>query len=211
MSRYCTEDDVRKILNLNPDRADDEEVRYWIDEAQLDLVRDISIEVLDEKANGNIDGSNTTFSIDKYPMADTDYDSTINGNDFNVYLWGDSEEPASKVEASVSTVYPMYGSIVLSTAPASTYDQVTVDYRYYTNTINFTLAKYATRALAGSKFVLAKYLLIPKKLAHGSVRYTFGKPSEDLYKEYLRILNLMLTKPFLTQKYEAVKLIRSEI
>jgi len=211
LSRYCTEDDVRKILNLKPGRADDEELRYWIDEAQLDLVRDISIEVLDEVADGNIDGSNTTFSVDNYPIADIDYNSSIDGSDMTAYLWTDSNEPSTKVEATVSTVYPMYGSIVLSAAPASTYDKLTVDYRYYTNTINFTLAKYATRALAGFKFVLAKYLLIPERLAHGPVRYSFGRPSKKLYDEYLRVLNLMLTKPFLTQKAESAKLIRDEI
>jgi len=211
LARYCTEDDVRKILNLKTDRADDEELRYWIDEAQLDLVRDISVEILDEVADGNINGSNTTFSVDNYPIADTDYNSSINGSDINVFLWGDSEEPSTKTEATVSTVYPQYGSIVLSTAPASTWDQITVDYRYYTNTINFTLAKYATRALAGYKFVLAKYLLIPERLAHGPVRYSFGRPSKKLYDEYLRVLNLMLTKPFLTQKAESTKLLREDI
>jgi len=208
---YCTEDDVRKRLHLKPGRADDEELRYWISEAQLELLRDISIEVIDERADGNINGSNTTFSVDYKPLADIDYDGTINANDVEVYAWGDRDDPTTKSSLTVSTIYPSYGTIVLSSAPASTFDQVTVNYRYYPNTINFSLAKVATRELTAYKFVLAKYLLIPERLAHGPVRYTFGRPAEKIYREYRRILNLMITKPYSIQEREATTLLRTEI
>ena len=207
---YCTEEDVRMGLHLKPDRADDEELRYWINEAQLELLRDISLSVQDEEVGGDINGSNTTFTVSHYPIADTDFDKAVGSNDVTVYGWVDGNEPATKTELTVSTIYVNYGTIVLSSAPSSTYDQITMDYRYYPNTINFDLAARATRELAAFKFVFTKYLLIPERLAHGPIRYTFGKPYNRLYNEYKRLVHLMITKPYVIQTKEAVKLFRRQ-
>jgi len=207
---YCTEEDVRMALHLKQDRADDEELRYWINESQLELLRDISFSIKDEKVSGNIDGSNTTFSVGYTPIADTDFDKLVGSTDVFVYGWTDESEPSSKVALTVSTIYVDYGTIVLSSAPSSTYEKITMDYRYYPNTINFDLASRATRQLAAYKFIFAKYLLIPERLAHGPIRFTFGRPYERLYKEYQRLVHLMITKPYVIQKREANKLMRSQ-
>ena len=207
---YCTSEDLRMRLHLNADRADDEECLYWINEAQREMLHDVSLEVIDESAQGDIDGSNTTFSVAGYPLADTDFDKSIDVSDISVYGWTDSDDPATKTGLTVSTVYSGYGTIVLSSAPAATYDKITVDYRYYTNSINLSLATNAARELAAYKLVLAKFALIPEKLAHGPVRYTWGRPAAKIYREYLRLLTLMLHKSVVIQEREVAVLERSQ-
>jgi len=211
MTRYCTAHDVRYATGLTIDEADDNTIEYYIDLADEEIINDITIKEINSELTGKIDGSNKKFYTKYKPIADINYDSTVNTLDVTVYGWIDKDDPTTKTELSISSVYDSEGLIILETAPSTKYEIITADYSFYPNEIYFPLLRRACAYLAGYKFILKEYLLIPEKYAHGAIRFTHVRPYNQLLAEYHRIINLIISKPFRHQKTEAAKLIREEV
>lgn len=215
MSSYCSTTDVRMILGLStistdPDYEDGTTLQYYIDKAGPLLLQDISVLEVDEVLSGNIDGSNTTFETTSYPIADSNYDNTINASDVELYSWTDSDDPSTKSSLTVSTVYANEGKIVVSSAPASTEDQVTATYRFYLqDSISFSALPIAQAYLAGWLFLSSEYLLLPDQEAVGVHRWQFRKmPDTRVLENYYKVLQLIKTKTWSKKKHGIPQMLR---
>jgi len=124
-------EEVRKIIGLKPDDVTDQELEFYIDMAQKEIRDQISVYIFEEDLTGDIDGKNTTFTTKHYPIADSNFDLVVNASDIEIYKWGDSSSFDTRETVSVSTLYWDRGMIVLSEAPASTYDVIRCNYYYY--------------------------------------------------------------------------------
>jgi hypothetical protein len=215
MTSYCTPDDVRKLIGLStissdPDYINDNDLQYYINKACTLLLEDFSIQIIEESMDGEINGSNTTFSVSNTPIADINFDSKIDSLDVTVYTIGDIDDPSTKNTVSVSKVYPYEGYIVLQNAPSSTIDDIVCTYRYYmSETINFSLLPLANAYLAGYLFITSEYLLIPEQYAVGAMRYTHRiHPISKIYETYLRIKDLITTKKWSKKEVSNIELLR---
>jgi len=204
---YATAQDVRDILGIDVEDAEDHVLEEFIERAQRQVIKYIQVEVLDEEASGNINGTNNTFTVKNKFFADTNFDMKITTDDFKVYGWTDSDDPSTKVELSVSTFYPTYGMIVLSTAPSTDYKKITVDYSYYTKAIDWELLKQATTYLAATLFVAREYFLVPVSYTLGGISVRNNQPWDRLREEFLRTVKLLTSIPM--DKVNYIKKVRS--
>jgi hypothetical protein len=190
---YCTPDQVRFFSGLDENDTPDSEASRCIRQAEEDIVRDISIEVDDLRAWGDIDGSNVNFYVNHYPIADRDYDALINANDVTVYGWSDSDDPDTKSVLTVSSVVSNDGKIVLSTAPdESLVEKITVDYRFYLKPIDWGLVTKATSLLAGHYAARRLYQLKPVKYTLGPLRVEYSTQwTDNIWKEYKRTVRMI--------------------
>lgn len=182
---YTTPQNVRDLLGLTIEQAPDDILEEFIEKAQNVILHHIQIKVQDEVAS--LDTSGTTFSLDHQFIADTNFDKVINASDVKVYGWVDSDHIETRVELSISTLWPEHGIIKLS-EDASSYDQVTVDYSYYTCAIDWNLVEMATAYYAGMLWVAREEYLVPEQLAIGSVRVRQRQPWQQIRNEFLRIV-----------------------
>lgn len=192
---YTTPQNIRDILGLEPEDVTDEILDEFIDKAQRVLLHYVQIAVLDETPTGNVDGSNNTFQTIHPFFADIDFDQSISTLDFTIYGWTDEDDPSTKKALSVSTFYPTYGMIVLSTAPAATTEKITVDYSYYTQSIDWDLVELATRYYAAKMYVAREMFLVPDQLTIGNIKIRQNQPWERLHNEFLRIIYHLTTIP----------------
>lgn len=215
MTSYCSTTDVRLMIGIStlstdPDWISNETLQNYIDKSGPLLLRDISVLKVDEVLSGNIDGSNTTFETSCYPIADQDYDSTINANDVTLYSWTDSDDPSTKSELTISTVYANDGKIVVNAAISSDVDQVTASYRFYRqDSMDFSALVTAQSYLAGWLFVSSEYDLLPEKEQVGVHRWQYTKmPSDRILEHYYMVMNLIKSKSWEKIKSPTPQMIR---
>ena len=193
MATWTTEDKVRRKIGLNSEDVEDDVITPYIEEAQADMLRDISHSVIDEKLSGNIDGTNTTFSTSYPYIADTNFDLTIDGSDIKVYGWSNEDDPSTKVTLSVSTVHNLYGKIVLSDAPTNIV-KITADYNYYDNPINLADIPETCAYLAAFYYGLSEIVLMPKQWMHGAYRFLKTEDIGLLEQRYWEKIHALVKK-----------------
>mgnify|MGYP000194446481 CR=1 FL=1 len=202
---YCTVDDITKLTKISGD-VDYDTLQYYIDKATEVIIADLTIKEVDEVPSGSLTG--TTFSVDYYPIADTNGDKTVDASDVTVYGWVDKTDPSTKEELTVSTVLSRDGKIVLASAPSS-YEKVTVDYSWTPHKdINWDLVSMACAYYATYLFVIREYGLIPEKYAHGAIRFTHARPWTHYLEEYYNIMNKIRTKAVRKKTMSEMKLLR---
>jgi len=192
---YSTPQNIRDILGLEPEDVTDEILDEFIDKAQRIVLHYVQIAVEDEEPEGDINGTNNTFTVIHPYLADTNFDQVVSTLDFTIYGWTDDEDPATKTALTVSTFYPTYGMIVLATAPAITYEKITVNYSYYTQSIDWDLLELATRYYAAKMYVAREMFLVPDQLTIGNIKIRQNQPWERLHNEFLRIVYHLTTIP----------------
>lgn len=188
---YTTPDIVRKKLGFTTE-VEDETLNYYITEAQKEMLHDITVHIEDDTLSGNINGTNTTFVTSGTFIADQNFNLRVDAGDIKVYGWTDSDDPSTKTSLSVSTIYPEYSKVVLSSAPASTYKQITADYYYYPGKVFFDQFSDACAYLAAYNYALAEYAMLPESWMHGAYRFTFGREYRFLYNQYINKISKIL-------------------
>jgi len=197
---WTTPSDVRKLVglpssSLDPDYASDSVLQYYIERAQYAILPMVSILVRDDQLSGSINGSNTEFYVSNYPIFDSNFDKSINASDITVYGWGDLDDLDTKTSLSVSSVDWREGRVVLSSAPSSTFEALTADYRYSKYEVDWNLLDMATAYLAGYLYLTAEYMEIPLNVRTGAqtYRYTYD-PATRCLETYLRMIDLIRKK-----------------
>jgi hypothetical protein len=188
----ATPSDVRDITGLSPEEADDDKIQGYIDKAYRRFLNDVGIYAIDDVLTGDIDGTNTTFSVNYVPIADRDFDGVAGSLDVEVCQWLTENDLSTKSTLTVSNVNSKYGVITLSSAPSSDADELTASYYYYPRHIPESLIIDAVSALAGYLYVLQEFLLIPERLGHGAYRWTHVKPYMPLWNEYQQIKSMIV-------------------
>jgi hypothetical protein len=210
---YCSTVDVRDLTDITTDDISDSKLAELIDKATKIIIEDLTIPIIDEELDGNIDGSNTTFSVDRYPIADVTGDSVVTGADVTVYIWGDRTDPSTRETVPVSTIYPRTGKIVLSSAPAATIEQVTCDYHYtYEEYLDWDLINPACVYLTAYLFYIKKYTVVPTSLARGPMRFRWeAKPYIEFLDRYYELLERIRKKVYVKKETDTMSLERSRM
>jgi len=122
---YCLPSDVRVIANLTTEDISDADLATLIGYATTELNHMINAKVLEEKVRmidsyreNKIDGTNTTYYVQKsflWYLADMNNDGVVDVNDVIVYQYNPQEK--TKTTLTVSSVAPNEGKIVLASAP----------------------------------------------------------------------------------------------
>lgn len=200
MSRWCSAEDTRWANGLpvdsnDPNYQEDSVLNYYIDRAQEMVLTDISILERDNQLVGSINGTNVYFYTSKYPISDKNFEGSISTNDVTVYGWGDLSELNTKTLLTVSAIDEVEGRVTLSSAPSSTYDVLTADYRWSMYEQNYTLVAQATAFMAGVLFFTAQYMEIPLTVRIGAQGYRYANsPSEAAWNAYLRTMRSIKIK-----------------
>jgi len=199
---YCSVSDVRLLTDITTDDIGDTDLLSLINLATQMIIEDLTISREDELLDGNIDGSNTTFSTNYYPIADIDGDKSVGPGDITVYTWTDSEDPATKSTVPISTIYPREGIIVLQSAPSKDIDQVTADYSYlFEADLNWEMLKLACAYLTAFLFYVKMYTAVPIQVARGPIRFRFPvKPYSEYLDKYYQVLRLVKKKEHIKGK-----------
>ena len=135
----------------------------------------------------------------------------VDEKDIEVYKWGETGSLDLRETVSLSSFDPVYGKVVLSEAPASTYDVVTATYYYYPREIDENLIPEAVACLAAFYYVMREFLLIPERLSHGAYRFSHARPYMVLLDQYYRIRDIMLGKIHTKGEHDEPSLIRTEL
>lgn len=207
---YSNPEEARREIGLKPGDVEDTDLEPFLDRAQREVLDQIAIYQFDEVTTGACDGSNTTFQLKHYPIADSNFDKLINTLDVELYKWGDTSEIETRETVSMSTLYPDHGIAIVSSAPASTYDVVVANYWYYPRHIKLNRIHKAVALLAGYYYVRSELLLLPSRWAQGAYRFERGTPSEDLLKEYYRVLDNVIGRGHAKDKHGDITFSRDE-
>lgn len=201
---FTTEQDIRDLLGLTIDDAPDDVLSPFITKAQYVILHYIQIQIQDEVVS--LDTTGTTIALSNQYISDTNFDKVVNASDVKVYGWSDTENVGSRSTLTVSTIYPDHGIVVLS-ADASSYDQVTVDYSYYTCAIDWNLLGMAAAYYAGMLWVAKEEFLVPEDLTIGNIRVRQKQPWDKLRVEFLRMIYHITSIPMDKTNYR--KMMRS--
>jgi len=139
---YATLAQLRIISHFTEADISDADVNDLIPKADRAILRLATIEMYDEEMGGSIDDENKIFTTKYRPIADVNYDKTIDKNDVTVYLVDyDEEGNGESTEAEVNTVNARDGIVTLVAAPTSVYTEVGVfiDYRYYQKPVDYDM------------------------------------------------------------------------
>ena len=192
---YTTPSKVRSLLGLDSTQAPDSVLNNFITYADQIVTRMISVLVVDEEMSGTIDGSNTEFYVSHYPIADTDYDKTVDTDEVTVYGWTDSSDPNTKTQLTVSQVKADIGLIILETAPTTDYKKITCTYSYYTRKIDWNLVELASTLYTAYRFIVSEVLLVPESWSLGSLKVKLGSrklyPYHELHREFLNVIDMI--------------------
>jgi len=123
---YATVDEVRQFTNISTTDIDDTQLATLIEFASAQVNGDINIyreeEIIsyinDHKQN-KIDGVNSTYWMDMYPIGDANNDFHVTTADIEVFQYDANTDPTTKTKLTVTYVNPATGEFRISTAPAS--------------------------------------------------------------------------------------------
>lgn len=198
---WTTPSDVRNLLGLptstlDPEYASDSVLDYYITRAQYAVLPDVSIQVRDDILTGDIDGENKEFFVSNYPIFDRNFDKSINASDVDIYGWGDLDDLDTKTSLAVSSTDWREGRIVLTSAPSSTFEAITADYRYSKYEVEFTLLDMATAYLAGFLYLTAEYMEVPFSIRSGPQAYRYiVDPTSRAWELYLKTMSRIKQNP----------------
>lgn len=151
---YATLAGLREVTHFSTAEISDTDVNALIADADKSLLRLATIEVYKGKLNGSIDGVNVLFTTKNKPIADTDFDCDVDGDDVTAYLVAyDSEQNEQSSATAVTSVNARDGIITLTTAPTTANAEVGVyiDYRYYNYPVDYDLLKLAANYFLAHK------------------------------------------------------------
>jgi len=193
---YVTLPECRLFTGLTLTDISNEDLQTFINMAGTIIAGDLTIDVKDEEAVGDINGTNSTFKVSNYPIADTNTDSVVNSSDLTVYSWSDASNPATKSTVAVTTVYPREGYIVLTTAPVASIAKVTVDYAFtYEDALSWDMIKLACSYMTAYLYCIKKFTVLPTTVSRGPLRFQYAaKPYDEYYKKYQDIMASVKTQ-----------------
>jgi len=209
---YASTTDIRTYCGFTVEEVDDGTLLKYSTIATHMIIEDFTCPVIDEELSGSIDGSNKEFEVAYTPIADSNGDTIVNPNDVVVYTWTDSDNPATKSTVSVQTVYPREGIIVLTTAPATTVEKITCDYRYtWHEDIRWDLVTVACSYLTGFLYAIREYAMIPDWYNIGALRFRHTRPYLRYLEMYYEIMNRVKGRIFSKEETEVMEVLRSEM
>ena len=188
---YCTSDDVWNLTGYNSEQVDTVKLSYYIYRATIAVIRDITIRR--ENALLLAGPNNSEWYTQNYPLADINGDKLVNTSDVQVYMWADIGDENTKSGVTVSYVNYRTGRILLASDPGS--NIVTIDYSFYPSKIDWDIIRDATAYLAGFKYAVKEWALVPEWMKLGGLSIKQNtKQYVNLYKEYKRCINQVITK-----------------
>jgi len=206
---YCSTLDIRKLLGFTVDEVDDSKLEYYATLATNMIIEDLTIPIIDEELDGSINGINTTFSTEHYPIADVTGDKKVLSDDITVYTWTDKDDPSTKTSVSISTIHPREGKIVLSSAPTTSIEKVTCDYHYtLQEEINWKLVKLACVYLTGFLYAIREYGFIPESYNIGALRFKHVQQWKNYLNTYYHIMGLIKKKIVSKKDTEEMTVVR---
>jgi len=210
---YATINEVRNLTGLTDTDIDDTDLSDLIDLATKMIVEDMTISVIDEEPSGKINGSNTTFTVYHYPIADIDGDGQVTGSDITVYTWTDDDDPSTKSTVSINTVYPRNGIIILQNPPSTSIEKITIDYAYtWEENIDWDLVKIACSWLTAYLFCVKKFTTVPESVVRGPVRFRYyTKPYNEYLKNYYHVMSLIKSKNHVKKTHSEMTLRRTKL
>lgn len=193
---YCLIPEARELLDLSTDDISDEDLQSLIDKATQIIIEELTIPVRDEELSGTIDGTNSSFSVNNYPIADIDGDKVVTPSDVTVYSWTNKDDPATKSTISLSTIYPREGIIVASSPPSISIEKLTIDYSYtWEEALNWEMIKLACIFLVGYLFAIKKFTILPLAISRGPIRFRhYTEPANKYLEKYRQIMELIKSK-----------------
>ena len=210
---YALISEVRLFTGLTNSDISDHDLQELINLSSTMMVEDLTMAVRDEEPTGSINGVNTSFEIDHYPIADINGDKTINSLDVSMYTWTNSDDPSTKTSIAISTVHPRDGIIVATTAPSTSVKKITVDYSWtYEEAINWELMKLACVYLTGYLFAVKKFTLLPTSMSRGPIRFSYSiRPYKEYLTKYDEIMSLIKSKIHIKKTADEMLLTRSRM
>jgi hypothetical protein len=199
---YCTIGDVRDLTGLTSTQISDSKIFTLIKYAMAQLNADILVKHEDERVRyispereNDIDGVNTTFYTENYPIGDKDNDGSVTISDIYAYSINST---GVRTEYSISSIGSVErGKFVLATAfPLSETSYIT----YYSSPLltepPHMLVRlaciYLTAALSYTKIDASKI----KKFRVGKVSVMQQSEAFDLYRnKYLGIIHQIKYRP----------------
>jgi hypothetical protein len=179
---------VRRILGLTVEEAPDEDLIYYIEDAQRDVFDQITEYHEHDRLEGAINGVNRTFRY-HYPfLADSNFDGEP---DMKVYVWVGNTIAG---QAIITTIDTLNNLVYLYAAPSSNASQVTACYYTYPSRIDANRLSRITGLLAAYYYALAEFALVPEQWFHGAYRFTFEKQFDRLLEEYYREIETLKRK-----------------
>jgi len=206
MANLANPNAVRKYAGLNPDDVPDNELDFYIDEADRIVFGDTAIQVTGETLCGKVNGENSIFTTAYRYIADTDFDCAITSSDVTVYAWGTAGDLDTKEEWNIDSVDGNEGKIYISSSsiPSSTYDCMTIDYYYYKHKPNWNMLRRAANFWAAYDYIFAEYLLIPTSLRRGALSWRHVKPYKDLLNRYYEAINFFNKRIYSKKFYKDI-------
>ena len=137
MSGYASIQDVKDISSTS---RTDAEISALIQVASERVNHDMQIYVfkepvasIDETRMNSVDGTNTEYYVQHYPIGDYDDDFTVDASD--VTVWANDGE--TETELTVASVDSSLGKITMDSAPSSSYT-LSITYCYLPQHIDLT-------------------------------------------------------------------------
>ncbi len=211
MSRWADAEAMRRYNGLpfeatDPNYEADSVLEYYLDNSQYAVRPDVMSYIRDDQISGSINGSNTEFYITNYPIADGNFDGSLNSNDVTVYGWGDINNFLTKTSLGVVSINAVEGRITMSSAPASTYDALTCDYYYSMYEINTTLLEQASAYLAGYTYFVARYMEVPMNVRIGAQAYKMESPAQKAWNAYTVVMSRIRTELIASHRRKGTRL-----
>jgi len=213
MTGYVSTTDCRTYTGLTSTDVSDNDLQSFINLASSMIVQDLSISIVDEQPSGNVNGTNKTFEVSKYPIADINGDGTVSVGDVIMYQWTDDDDPSTRSTLTVSTIYPRDGMVVLSSAPASTIQKITADYSYtLEDSIDWNLVGIACSYLTAYLFCIKKFTVIPESISRGPIRFRYyTKPYNEYLSKYNELMYLIKSTNHIKKTSNKMELERTEM
>ena len=126
---------MRRVSGYTVEDINDTEAARLVGDADRAVLNLATVFVYNEKLKGSINGSNVYFRTKHRPIADSDFDGSVDDSDVTVYRVDRGpglDKHTSYTEATVTLVNARSGVIVLTVAPTVANAEIGIyaDYRY---------------------------------------------------------------------------------
>jgi len=202
---YSTKEQIRLLTGWDSNIISDANLDSIISLADRLIAKAFSTKVYRERiTTGNIDGSNTEFKVKHAPIADTNFDSSVDENDVEVYYatWTDDEHNLDFGSAqTVSSVEADNGIVNVATAPTTTTAEagLYITYSYTSPHVDYNLIVLAANYLAVH---LASYRVQGEAADYSQIEASFlrrdiaGAPDEWMRKAIMALNAALGTDKF---------------
>lgn len=207
MVNWLYPEKIRSIIGVTQDIVSDEDLTDYIEMAKKVCIDEIAVKVTGEKCS--ID-SNTIQLSNKY-IADKNFDGIVDENDVSVYTYTDEDDPSTKVNLTIDSVFSNEGVIKIV---ESGYSTAYVDYYYYTSSVDLEVAQLACAFLVAFYYSVAEISLLPSSLSHGALRFKLPEAPERFRNMYIEIRSYAISggsMTSLTDTFSDYEIFRSEL